>query len=72
MDDLNVLSYSLKFVSYYHQMEYGNHDMFQRGRLCQICELSHMPLRDATWRSYEQIYCHISNGNLKEHHLVYD
>ena len=27
-------------------MEYWNQDMFQRGRLCQICELSHRPLKD--------------------------
>ena len=48
MDDPSVLSYSLKFLSYYHQMEYWNQDMFQRGRLCQICEQSHMPLKDTT------------------------
>ena len=38
-------------------MEYWNQDLFQRGRSCQIYELSHVPLKDATWQSYEQIYC---------------
>ena len=37
-------------------MGYWNQDMFQTGRLNQICELSHMFLKDATWRNYEQIY----------------
>ena len=27
MNDLSVLSYSLKFLSYYRQMEYWNQDM---------------------------------------------
>ena len=57
MDDRNVLGYSLKFLNYYHQMEYWNQDMFERDRLFSICELSPIPLKDATWRDYEQIYC---------------
>ena len=48
MDDPNVLSHSLKFLSCYHQMEYWNQNIFQRGRLCQICEMSHMSLKYAT------------------------
>ena len=47
MDDLSVLSYSLKFPKYYRQMEYWNQDIFQRGRLFQMI----MPLKDATWGS---------------------
>ena len=57
MDDRNVLGYSLKFLNYYHQMEYWNQDMLERDRLFPICELSPIPLKDATWRDYEQIYC---------------
>ena len=48
MDDPNVLGYSLKFLSRYNQLEYWNQDIFLRGRLCQICELPHRPLKDAT------------------------
>ena len=44
MDDLSVLSYSLKFLKYDRQMEYWNQDIFQRGRLFQKI----MPLKDAT------------------------
>ena len=51
MDNPSVLRYSLKFISYHRQMEYWNQDIFQRGRLCQIRKLSHMPLKYATWRS---------------------
>ena len=51
MDNPSVLRYSLKFLSYHRQMEYWNQDIFQRGRLCQIRKLSHMPLKDATWQS---------------------
>ena len=47
MDDPSVLSYSLKFLSYHGQMEYWNQVMFKRDKLCQICEQSHMPLKDA-------------------------
>ena len=45
MDDPSILSHSLKFLSYHRQIEYWNEDILQRGRLCQICELSHMPLK---------------------------
>ena len=48
MDNPSVLRYSLKFLSYHCQMEYWNQDIFQRGRLCQIRELSQMPLKEAT------------------------
>ena len=39
-------------LNYYHRMEYCNQDMYQRGGLYQVCELSRMPLTDATWQSY--------------------
>ena len=49
MDDPNVLVYSLKFLSSYHQVKYWNQNTSQRGRLCQIYELPHISLKDATW-----------------------
>ena len=72
MDNPSVLRYSLKFLSYHRQMEYWNQDVFQRGRLCQIGELSQMPLKEATWRSKSKYtsYFSGSNGRLKELHLV--
>ena len=45
MDDLCVLSYGLKFLKCYREMEYWNQDIFQRGRLFQKIML----LKDATW-----------------------
>ena len=50
MDDPNVLSYSMKFLSYCHQLEYRNQDMFLRGRFCQICELEKMQLGEVMSR----------------------
>ena len=48
MDNPSVLRYILKFLSDHRQKEYWNQDIFQRGRLCQIRELSQMPLKEAT------------------------